>query len=43
LAGYQAEEMRLGPAEEQTGGAVPTAKEVLSRLENVRTRVRYHG
>ena len=43
LAGYLAEEMRLGPAEEQTGGAVPTAKEVLSRLENVRTRVRYHG
>ena len=43
LAGYTAEEERQGPPMEQTGGAVPTASEVLQRLENVRTRVRYHG
>ena len=43
LAGYTAEEERQGPPVEQTGGAVPTASEVLQRLENVRTRVRYHG
>ena len=43
LAGYTAEEGRQGPPMEQTGGAVPTASEVLQRLENVRTRVRYHG
>ena len=43
LRGYTAEEERKGPPVEQTGGAVPTASEVLQRLENVRTRVRYHG
>ena len=43
LRGYTAEEERKGPPIEQTGGAVPTASEVLQRLENVRTRVRYHG
>ena len=43
LRGYTAEEERLGPPAEQTGGSVPTASEVLQRLENVRTRVRYHG
>lgn len=43
INGYKAEEQRQGPAPEQTGGAVPTASEVLKRLENVRTRVRYHG
>jgi Kae1-associated kinase Bud32 len=43
LRGYTAEEERKGPPIEQTGGTVPTAPEVLQRLENVRTRVRYHG
>ena len=43
LTGYSHEEERQGPPQEQTGGAVPTASEVLKRLENVRTRVRYHG
>ena len=43
LRGYTAEEERLGLPAEQTGGSVPTASEVLQRLENVRTRVRYHG
>ena len=43
LNGYAAEEERQGPPADQTGGAVPTSVEVLERLENVRTRVRYHG
>jgi Kae1-associated kinase Bud32 len=43
IEGYKAEERRQGPAEEQTGGAVPTAAEVLKRLDDVRSRVRYHG
>ena len=43
LSAYLEEEERLGPAPEQSGGLVPTAKEVLKRFENVRSRVRYHG
>ncbi len=43
LSGYASEEERQGPPVDQTGGAVPTSVEVLERLENVRTRVRYHG
>ncbi len=43
LEGYAAEEERLGEAPEQSGGAVPTAEQVLKRLEEVRSRVRYHG
>jgi len=33
----------LGPAPALQGGAVPSAAEVVARLEEVRTRVRYHG
>jgi Kae1-associated kinase Bud32 len=43
LKGYLDEESRLGPAKEQTGGVVPTADAVMKRLEQVRSRVRYHG
>lgn len=43
LKGYLDEESRLGPAQEQTGGVVPTADAVMKRLEQVRSRVRYHG
>lgn len=43
LEGYAAEEAILGAAPEQSGGAVPTAAEVLKRLDEVRSRVRYHG
>ena len=43
LEGYASEEERLGEAPEQSGGAVPTAAQVLKRLEEVRSRVRYHG
>jgi Kae1-associated kinase Bud32 len=43
LEGYAFEEERLGSPPEQSGGAVPTAQHVLKRLEDVRSRVRYHG
>jgi len=43
LEGYASEEERLGRPPEQSGGAVPTAQQVLKRLEDVRSRVRYHG
>lgn len=43
LKGYVEEESRLGPAKEQTGGVVPSASSVMKRLEQVRSRVRYHG
>ncbi len=43
LEGYSSEEERLGAPPEQSGGAVPTASSVLKRLEEVRSRVRYHG
>ncbi len=43
IKGYAAEEERLGAPAELSGGAVPTATEVLRRLEDVRSRVRYHG
>ena len=42
LEGYLDEESRLGPAKEQTGGVVPNADAVMKRLEQVRSRVRYH-
>ena len=41
--GYLAAENDLGPAPVIQGGAVPSAKEVHARLEDIRTRVRYHG
>lgn len=43
IEGYLQEEERLGPAPALQGGAVPSAAEVVARLEEVRTRVRYHG
>ena len=43
LEGYASEEERLGSPPEQSGGAVPTSQQVLKRLEDVRSRVRYHG
>ena len=43
IEGYLAAEALLGPAPVLQGGAVPSAKEVHTRLEDIRTRVRYHG
>ncbi|MGB0515601.1 MAG: KEOPS complex kinase/ATPase Bud32 [Poseidonia sp.] len=41
--GYMEAEEALGPAPALQGGAVPSAREVHARLEDIRTRVRYHG
>ena len=43
IKGYLAAEDELGPPQVLQGGAVPTAHEVHTRLEDIRTRVRYHG
>ena len=43
INGYMSEERRLGPPKELSGGRVPTAESVVKRLEQVRSRVRYHG
>ena len=43
LQGYLESDESLGPLDELSGGMPPTAKEVLKRLEEVRSRVRYHG
>ena len=43
LQGYIDEEVKLGPTVELSGGMVPDAKSILTRLEQVRSRVRYHG
>ncbi len=43
IDGYLMEEGKLGPAPVLQGGAIPSAKEVRTRLEDIRTRVRYHG
>ena len=43
IKGYMSEERRLGPPKELSGGRVPTAESVVKRLEQVRSRVRYHG
>ena len=41
--GYMEAEEALGPAPALQGGAVPSAREVHARLEDIRTRVRYRG
>ena len=43
IEGYLSAEKELGPAPVLQGGAVPSASEVHARLEEIRTRVRYHG
>ena len=43
IEGYLAAEEELGPAPALQGGTVPSAEEVHTRLEDIRTRVRYHG
>ena len=41
--GYLALERRLGAPPPHAGGAIPGAEEVIQRLVQIRTRVRYHG
>ena len=43
LDGYQQCDFNEGPTLELSGGKPPTAKEVIKRLDDVRSRVRYHG
>lgn len=43
VQGYRAAEEQLGTTPTLRGGRVPSAEEVLRRLEEIRTRVRYHG
>ena len=43
VAGYEQCEQEMGPPSELSGGVPPTAKQVLNRLDEVRSRVRYHG
>ena len=41
--GYLQCDDNQGPLQELSGGTPPTASEVLKRLDDVRSRVRYHG
>jgi Kae1-associated kinase Bud32 len=43
LDGYLSLDEKLGPAPKAPGGEVPSAKDILKRLEEIKTRVRYHG
>lgn len=43
VEGYVQADQALGPVPVLKGGAVPGADEVNARLEDIRTRVRYHG
>lgn len=43
LDGYRQCDAREGPTLELSGGKPPAAKEVIKRLDDVRSRVRYHG
>ena len=43
VEGYAAIDEREGPPEKIEGGVLPSASEVLSRFEQIKTRVRYHG
>ena len=43
LDGYQQCDFNEGPMLELSGGKPPAAKEVIKRLDDVRSRVRYHG
>lgn len=43
LDGYQECDANEGPTLELSGGKPPTAIEVIKRLDDVRSRVRYHG
>ena len=43
VAGYEQCEREMGTPSELSGGMPPTAKQVINRLDEVRSRVRYHG
>ena len=43
LEGYLSLDEIQGPPNEGAGGKIPSAAEVVSRLDEIKTRVRYHG
>ena len=43
IKGYLSFDVEHGQDVELDGGKVPTAQEVINRLDEIRTRVRYHG
>lgn len=43
LNGYSSLDEKLGTPPKAPGGEVPSAKDILKRLEEIKTRVRYHG
>ncbi|MDA0715859.1 MAG: KEOPS complex kinase/ATPase Bud32 [archaeon] len=43
IKGYLSYDAEHGDEVELDGGKVPTAREVIDRLDEIRTRVRYHG
>ena len=43
LKGYSELDKEIGQPEEAPGGMPPTADEVIKRLGQIMTRVRYHG
>lgn len=43
LSGYSGVDEALGPPPASTGGKLPTATQVVTRLDDIRSRVRYHG
>lgn len=42
-SGYLSLDIDEGPAEDSSGGPLPSAAQVIKRLQDIRTRVRYHG
>lgn len=42
-SGYLAFDEIAGPTPNTSGGALPSAEQVIKRLEDIRSRVRYHG
>ena len=42
-SGYLAFDEAAGPTPDSSGGALPSAEQVINRLEDIRSRVRYHG
>ena len=41
--GYLSVDIDEGPVEDSSGGSLPSAAQVIKRLQDIRTRVRYHG
>ena len=42
-SGYLSQDIDEGSVEDSSGGPLPSAAQVIKRLQDIRTRVRYHG